>query len=78
MRRCAKLVSTRRVKDCDAWLYAYILTRLAKLGSPVRAAPNLTVTAVYPRLSRALVLPKSQFETNAVIMSFPQAVIDLV
>jgi hypothetical protein len=37
MRRCAKLVSTRRVKDCDAGLYVYIP-------------------------------PKSQFETNTVII----------
>jgi hypothetical protein len=47
MRRRAKLMSTRRAKDCDAGLYEHILL-------------------------------KSQFETNTVIMSFPQAAIDLV
>jgi len=56
------------MKDCDARLYVSILTRLHLLGSPLRAAPNLTVTAIYPRLSRALMLPKSQFETNAVVI----------
>ncbi len=58
-------------------LYAYILTRLHLLGSPLRAAPNLTVTAVYPRLSRALVLPEEDFELGRSIhCSFPGSVVD--
>ena len=48
-------------------LYEYILTRSHLLGSPLRAAPNLTVTAVYPRLSRALVLPEEDFELESSI-----------
>ena len=61
----AKADGVRRTQHCDAGLYVSMLTRLAKLGSPLRAAPNLMVTAVYPRLSRALVLSKSQCEFNA-------------
>gem|GEM_PF-1324859 len=58
----------KRVNEGDGVrrrLYEYILTRSHLLGSPLRAAPNLTVTAVYTKLSRALVLPKSQCEINA-------------
>ena len=59
-------------------LYEYILTRSHLLGSPLRAAPNLTVTAVYPRLSRALVLPEEQFEADAVSIRCSQAAAESV
>gem|GEM_PF-1649284 len=49
MRRSAKLVSTRRVKDCDAGLYVSILTRSHLLGSPLPSCPNLTVYGSLPQ-----------------------------
>jgi len=45
---------------------------------PEWAAPNLTVTAVYSRLSRALVLPEEQFKADAVSIRFSQAAAESV
>ena len=44
----------------------------------LETAPNLTVTAVYPRLSRALVLPEEQFEAYAVSIRCSQAAAESV
>ncbi len=73
----AKLGWGKADEHFDAGLYVSILTRSHLLGSPLRAAPNLTVTAVYPRLSRALVLSKSQCEfERSIHPSFPVSAID--
>jgi len=54
-----------------------MVTPPAAQETAVETAPRWRLPLGSPSGSpEQLVLPKSQFETNAVIMSFPQAVID--